>query len=43
MYSPDVTFLGVAPCDLEQPDTFEGADIVIIGAPYDATASFGCA
>jgi agmatinase len=40
MYGPDVTFLGVPRCDLEQPSTFEGADVVIIGAPYDAGTSY---
>jgi len=40
MYGPDVTFLGVERCDLEQPDTFAGADVVIIGAPYDAGTSY---
>ncbi len=40
MYGPDVTFLGVDRCDLEQPDTFAGADVVIIGAPYDAGTSY---
>lgn len=40
MYGPDVTFLGVEQCDLEKPATFAGADIVIIGAPYDAGASY---
>ena len=38
--SPFVTFLGVDRCDLEQPDTFADADIVIIGAPYDAGTSY---
>jgi agmatinase len=40
MYGPDVTFLGVDRCDLEQPTTFDGADVVIIGAPYDAGTSY---
>jgi agmatinase len=40
MFGPDVTFLGVDRCDLEQPSTFEGADVVIIGAPYDAGTSY---
>jgi len=40
MYGPDVTFLGIERCDLEQPATFEGADAVIIGAPYDAGTSY---
>src|SRR6195256_6931067 len=40
MYGPDVTFAGVGRCDLEQPSTLEGADVVIIGAPYDAGTSY---
>src|SRR5260370_14167829 len=40
MYGPDVTFLGVPRCDLAQPGTLEGADVVIIGAPYDAGTSY---
>jgi len=48
MYGPDVTFLGVDRCEPEDAASFEGADVVIIGAPYDAGASyragarFGC-
>src|ERR1700716_750770 len=40
MFGPDVTFLGVERCDLSQPSTLEGADVVIIGAPYDAGTSY---
>ena len=40
MYGPDVTFLGVERCDLGQPATLKGADVVIIGAPYDAGTSY---
>ncbi|HEY1914299.1 MAG TPA: agmatinase [Streptosporangiaceae bacterium] len=40
MFGPDVTFLGVERCDLDEPSTFENADVVIIGAPYDAGASY---
>jgi agmatinase len=40
MYGPDVTFLGVERCDLDEPSSFEGADVVIIGAPYDAGTSY---
>jgi len=40
MYGPDVTFAGVERCDLDEPSTFEGADVVIIGAPYDAGTSY---
>lgn len=40
MYGPDVTFLGVGQCDLEDPASFAGADVVVIGAPYDAGTSY---
>ena len=40
MFGPDVTFCGVPRCDLEDPASFEGADVVIIGAPYDAGTSY---
>ena len=40
MFGPDVTFLGVPPCDLDDLSTYEGADVVIIGAPYDAGTSY---
>src|SRR3984893_19338279 len=40
MFGPDVTFLGVERCDLDDPSSLKGADIVIIGAPYDAGASY---
>ena len=40
MYGPDVTFLGVERCDLDEPSSLAGADVVIIGAPYDAGASY---
>lgn len=39
MYGPDFTFLGVEKCDLSQPETFAGADIVIVGAPFDGGTS----
>ncbi|QYN33734.1 agmatinase [Pseudonocardia sp. DSM 110487] len=39
MYGPDVTFLGVDPCTLEEPGTYAGADVVIIGAPFDGGTS----
>jgi len=41
MYGPDVTFLGVGQCDLEDPASFAGADVVVIGAPYDAARRIG--
>jgi len=39
MYGPDVTFLGVPAADLSQPSTYAGADVIIIGAPYDGGTS----
>jgi agmatinase len=39
MYGPDLTFLGVDPCDLEEPASFAGADVVIVGAPFDGGTS----
>ena len=33
MFGPDITFLGVDRCDLDDPATFAGADVVVIGAP----------
>ncbi|MER7504670.1 arginase family protein [Nonomuraea pusilla] len=35
MVGPDFTSLGVGRCDLGDPATFEGADVVIVGAPFD--------
>lgn len=39
MFGPDVTFLGIERCDLSDPSSFEGADVVIVGAPYDGGTS----
>jgi agmatinase len=39
MFGPDVTFLGVPRCDLDDASSLEGTDVVIIGAPYDAGTS----
>ncbi len=39
MYGPDITFLGVARCDLDEPASFADADIVIVGAPFDGGTS----
>jgi agmatinase len=38
-YGPDVTFLGVPPCDLDEPSTYAGADVVVLGAPFDGGTS----
>lgn len=39
MYGPDLTFLGVDACDLGEPSTYDGADVVIVGAPFDGGTS----
>ncbi|MCE7011315.1 agmatinase [Kibdelosporangium philippinense] len=39
MYGPDVTFLGVARCDLTEPSSYADADVVIVGAPFDGGTS----
>ncbi|HEY0871801.1 MAG TPA: agmatinase [Acidothermaceae bacterium] len=39
MFGPDVTFLGVDRCDLADPTSFAGADVVIVGAPFDGGTS----
>ena len=38
-YGPDITFLGVAPCDLDDEASYAGADVVIVGAPFDGGTS----
>jgi arginase family enzyme len=39
-FGPDVTFLGIDRCDLTQPASFAGADVVILGAPFDSGTSY---
>ena len=38
-YGPDITFLGVDRCDLDERSTYDDADVVIIGAPFDGGTS----
>ncbi len=38
-FGPDITFLGVAPCTLDEPETYADADVVVIGAPFDGGTS----
>jgi agmatinase len=38
-FGPDITFLGVRRCDLDDPQTFADADVVILGAPFDGGTS----
>jgi agmatinase len=39
MYGPNFSFLGVPQCDLEDPASYLGADVIIIGAPIDSGTS----
>ena len=39
LYGPSFTFLGIAQCDLDDPTSFAGADVVIVGAPIDSGTS----
>jgi agmatinase len=39
-FGPDITFLGVPACDLDEPSTYADADVVIIGAPFDGGTSY---
>jgi agmatinase len=40
MYGPDLAFLGVPRADLDDPASYEGADVIIIGAPFDGGTSY---
>jgi agmatinase len=40
MYGPHVTFLGVPRADLERPESFADADVVVVGAPFDGGTSY---
>jgi agmatinase len=38
-FGPDITFLGVDRCTLDEPETYAGADVVVVGAPFDGGTS----
>jgi agmatinase len=38
-FGPDVTFLGVDRCVWADPSTYAGADVVVLGAPFDGGTS----
>jgi agmatinase len=38
-YGPDITFLGVDRCDLDAPESYADADVVVVGAPFDGGTS----
>ena len=39
MYGPNFTFLGIPACDLDKPETYADAEVVIVGAPIDSGTS----
>ena len=39
-FGPDITFLGVPRCDVDDPVSFADADVVIVGAPFDGGTSY---
>jgi len=39
MYGPKFTFLGINECDLDDPKSYQGADVIILGAPIDSGTS----
>lgn len=41
-YGPDVTFLGVDRCDLDDPASHAAADVVVLGAPFDGGTAGRC-
>ncbi|MFJ9543830.1 agmatinase [Streptomyces sp. NPDC101225] len=38
-FGPDITFMGVGPCDWTDTATYGDADVVILGAPFDGGTS----
>jgi len=44
MYGPEITFLGIPRVELADDDGITGADVAIVGAPFDGGTSFraGC-
>ncbi len=38
-FGPDITFLGVDRCDWQDPASYQDADVVILGAPFDGGTS----
>src|SRR6201989_232209 len=38
-FGPDITFLRVERCDWGEAASFDGADVVILGAPFDGGTS----
>ncbi len=40
LFGPDFTFLGVPAGDLDDPASYDGADVVVVGAPFDGGTSY---
>jgi agmatinase len=40
MFGPDITFLGVDRCDIDDPSTYQDADVIVVGAPFDGGTSY---
>ncbi len=38
-FGPDITFLGVPPVNLAEPESYADADVVVVGAPFDGGTS----
>src|SRR6478752_3974202 len=38
-FGPDITFLGVPRCDLDDPQSYADAQVVVLGAPFDGGTS----
>ena len=38
-FGPDITFLGVPACHLDDASTYADADVVVVGAPFDGGTS----
>src|ERR687890_330344 len=38
-FGPDITFLGVPSCDLDDEASYADADVVVVGAPFDGGTS----
>mgnify|MGYP006284385473 FL=1 len=40
MFGPNITFLGIPECDYSDLKSYEDADVVILGAPFDGGTSY---
>lgn len=40
LYGPDVTFLSVPECDLDDTTSTKNCDVILLGAPYDGGTSY---